>query len=102
VGPAGKNGLNGTNGTNGTDATVTEGVTVSVTTPGDTAKVFCPAATPYATGGGGTVNVTDLWLSASYPIGINATTNQATGWEVSFTDCPPNITATTVYVECST
>jgi hypothetical protein len=82
---------------------VTEGVveTATASAPG-TAKVFCPAAEPYADGGGGTINTAGYALTGSYPITSNglAATNgvQATGWAASYdADC-----TITVYVTCST
>ena len=106
-GPAGPAGPTGPAG-----ASTTEGVveTATASAPG-TAVVFCPAAYPYADGGGGTIaNVPagqQYFLTGSYPIVASGHAvpayvaagngQQATGWAASFNaDC-----TITVYVTCS-
>ncbi len=107
TGPAGPAGPTGPAG-----ASTTEGVveTATASAPG-TAVVFCPAAYPYADGGGGTIaNVPagqQYFLTGSYPIVASGHAvpayvaagngQQATGWAASFNaDC-----TITVYVTCS-
>jgi hypothetical protein len=88
---------------------VTEGVveTATADAPG-TVTVFCPAAYPYADGGGGNINVPSSYggIEASYPLtgssGDTAATSgeQATGWAVSYPFGESESTIT-VYVTCS-
>jgi len=103
-GPQGDLGPAGPQGPTGPSAVGASAVVHTATessNAGNTVSVQCPAATPTAVGGGGTLSATNRNLTFSGPIdalgAVPADGSPATGWRVTFTGTTESAT---VYVIC--